>query len=78
MLLILILIDAITTTYIGTETNPLILWTMDTFGLTLKQAMYAKIIYSLPFLWILNLTDWSRFTFFAYIGLYMVLVGFQF
>jgi hypothetical protein len=78
MLLILILIDAIATTYIGTETNPLILWTMDTFGLTLKQAMYAKIIYSLPFLWILNLTDWSRFTFFAYIGLYMVLVGFQF
>ena len=78
MLLILILIDCVATTYIGTESNPLILWTMDFFGLTLKQAMYAKMLYSLPFLLILNATDWSRFTFFAYIGLYFVMVGIQF
>lgn len=78
MLLLLILIDCIVTVRIGEETNPLILWTMDVFELTLRQAMYAKMIYSLPFLLILNATDWSRFTFFAYIGIYFVAVGFQF
>jgi hypothetical protein len=77
-LLILIIVDALVTIHIGTETNPLITGTMKLLGLSLFQAMIIKIFYSLPFVYILNRTDWSKFTFFAYLGLYGVLVGFQF
>ena len=76
-LLILVVIDAIVTTYIGVEKNPLILWTMDTFDLTLKGAMIAKVIYSIPLIAYLNYVDFSRLTFLAYIGLYLIFTGVQ-
>lgn len=70
-LLILAIIDSITTVYIfGVENNPSILWVMDTFDINLKMAMIIRILYYIPFLVILDRTNWSRFTFFAYIGIY--------
>jgi hypothetical protein len=74
-LAVLIIIDSIYTVIIRFEANPFILWTMDKFTLTLNQAMVARVIYCLPLLYILNKTNWSKFTFFAYIGLYIVLSG---
>jgi hypothetical protein len=50
---------------------------MDTFNLNLKGAMIFRIFYCIPFLLILNMTDWARFTFISYIGIYLVLVGIQ-
>ena len=74
-LLLLIVLDSIVTTYIGTESNMLIMWTMKTFDLTLKQAMIARIFYCLPLVIALNYTDFSKITVFLYIGLYIVLSG---
>ncbi len=77
VLLVLIMIDSVVTSYMGTETNALILWTMKTFGLTLNQAMIVRIFYCIPFLVVLNWKDWSKATVFCYIGLYAVLTGLQ-
>ena len=77
-LAILIIIDSIHTIFVGSESNPLILWVMSNFDLTLNTAMLMRIVYCLPLLYILNKTDWSRFTFFAYAGIYLVLSGAQF
>lgn len=71
-LLILIIVDSIVTSYIGTETNPLILWTMETFNLTLNQAMVARIFYCLPLVAIINYADFGKLTVICYIGLYLI------
>jgi len=77
---ILFVIDSVHTMIIGTEANKLILWSMNIFNLSLNQAMIARLFYLLPLLLFLNTQDkkFSIFTFFAYIGLYIILVGISF
>ena len=72
ILFALIVVDSIFTVYIGFDRNPYILWQMETFDWSLKQAMVARIFYLIPFLLVLNWKDWGRFTFFAYIGIYAI------
>jgi hypothetical protein len=77
---VLFILDSIHTIIIGSEANTIILWTMSTFGLTLDQAMGVRLLYLLPLLLFLNTQDqkFSIFTFFAYIGVYILLTGGQF
>lgn len=76
-LLVLILIDSLITSHIGSESNPLILWTMKTFGLTLDQAMIFRIIYCLPLVVLINHMDFGKITIICYVILYIILTGFQ-
>lgn len=78
MLLCLILVDSIFTVYIGRESNPLILWTMNKFNISLSVAMIARIFYCFPLLYILNKMDFSRLTFVLYSGIYILCTGVQF
>ena len=81
MLLILIIVDSIYTSHIvklgAEEANQLILWAMNTFNWTLDTAMVMRIFFCMPFLYILNRWDWSRFTLFCYLGIYILLTGMQ-
>ncbi len=82
-LLLLILADSVYTSYIvktgkAVEGNPLIFKCMEWFGWSIDTAMIIRIFYCLPFLWILNRWDWSRFTVFCYLAIYMGMVGIQF
>jgi hypothetical protein len=76
-LLVLILLDSIITSHIGMETNPLIIWTMKTFDLTLNQAMVARILYCLPLVVLINHMDFGKITVLCYIAIYVILVGLQ-
>lgn len=74
-LLLLVIVDSIVTSYIGTERNPLILWTMEKFNLTLNQAMVVRIFYLIPFIAILNSKpNMNKFVFFLYLSIYFILV----
>ena len=78
-LIILLIVDSIYTVFIGHEASFIILWVMNQFDATLNQAMVARLFYCLPFLYFLDKqTDFSKFTFFIYIGLYFALSGAQF
>lgn len=74
----LIVVDAVVTTHIGLEANPVILWVMSTLNITLKQAMILKVVLAVPCLAILDLTDWSRFTCIVYVLLYVSMGSLQF
>lgn len=76
-LLFIILLDSIITSYIGMEANPLIIWTMKTFDLTLNQAMVARILYCLPLVALINHMDFGKITVLCYIAIYVILVGLQ-
>jgi hypothetical protein len=79
-LLALILVDSAYTSYLShmgyaKEGNPLILGIMKTFGWSLDTAMVARIFFCLPFLYVLNKWNWSKFTLIAYVGIYVLLTG---
>lgn len=74
-LLILIIVDSISTVYFGFEANPLILWFMGLFNITLKTAMIIRPFTLLPFVYIVDKYNWSRFTFLVYIIIYVLVVG---
>ena len=48
VLLLVIIVDSIVTYYTGGERNPLILFAMERFGLTIGPAMAVRVIYCLP------------------------------
>lgn len=77
---VVIIIDALTTIYLfGEEANPIILWTMKVFDLSLEGAMIAKIIYSFPLLFFVDYfgrSKWVIIALISYIGVYVYwLVG---
>lgn len=77
-LFLLIIADSIFTIFVGRESNPIILWTMNTLHLSLVWSMVIRIFYCIPFLYILNKTNFSRITVFLYLGIYFLLSGVQF
>ncbi len=48
ILLVIVIADSLVTYYIGGERNPLILFVMEKFDLTLGAAMVVRVIYCLP------------------------------
>jgi hypothetical protein len=77
-LLMLIIIDSILTSGLVTlgvaaETNPLILWVMKTFGLTINEAMIARIIAILPSVAIVNKYDFGKKAVICYVVLYLII-----
>lgn len=77
-LLLLIIADSIFTIFIGRENNPLTVWAMNFFNMSLPLVMVVRVLYCLPLLWILNRTEFSRLTFLLYIGIYTIFSGVQF
>lgn len=77
-LLLLIIADSIFTIFIGRESSPIILYIMKSFNISLEITMIIRILYCLPFLYIVNKYNFSRFTFLSYIGIYMIASGVQF
>ena len=75
----LMLVDSIATTYIGAESNGMILWVMDKLGLTLKGAMIIRVFYYIPFIMLLNQYAYKfvKMTFIAYVSVYFVMGGIQ-
>ena len=76
------MIDSVYTAHIvnagiAKEGNPLIVWTMNAFNWSIDVAMIARIIFCIPFLYILDKWDWSRFTVVCYLCLYVLLTGLQ-
>jgi len=70
-LLGLIILDSIFTIWWGYEGNPLIVYTMNKFDISLIWAMVIRVFYCIIPLYIINKYDWSRFTFIFYIILYL-------
>jgi hypothetical protein len=54
LLLTLIVLDSIITHFVGTEQNIIILFAMNKLHLSLGQAMILRVIYCLPFVFILD------------------------
>lgn len=77
-LLILIIADSIFTIYLGVEKNPLHLWFMEVFNLSLFQVMILRVFYLLPFVWIIDKWYNPKYVAIAYISLYTVMAGVQF
>lgn len=76
LLLLIVIIDSISTVYIfGMESNPLILWVMKSFDLSLKSAMIWRIVYYLPLLFILDKTKYSKHVFISYLIIYSGALG---
>lgn len=68
----LMIIDSIFTVFIGEEGHPLILWAMSTFDLNLIEVMVYRLIYLIPFVFIIDRCDFSKIMFFIYIGVYIL------
>ena len=77
ILLLIIIADSIFTVYLGTEKNPLHLWIMSTFNLTLAQAMMMRIFYLLPFVWIIDKWYKAKPVVIVYTFVYMLSFGIQ-
>lgn len=76
-LIVLIVLDSIVTTIIGTEDNWMIIWVMTNTQISLSQAMFFKVIFCLPLVLWLDRTDYTKLTAIAYIGIYLVLTAVQ-
>lgn len=72
ILLFLIIIDSIFTIYIGIEGSPFVLGIMNKFDISLNTFMLLRIIYCLPFLYILNRFNRSKFVTISYMSTYMI------
>lgn len=77
ILLLIIIADSLFTIYIGTETNPLHLWIMSKFDLSLAQAMILRVFYLLPFVWIINKWYEAKYVVIMYISIYILSFGAQ-
>ncbi|MCK4777620.1 MAG: hypothetical protein KAS39_04525 [Actinomycetia bacterium] len=75
-LIILVAADSALTVHIGAERNPVILWAMDTFDLSLKAAMLARLIYLFPLIVFINYKDLCKLTFLAYLSIYIICLFF--
>lgn len=71
ILILIIIADSFLTIYNGVETTPMILSTMDFFNLSLKTAMYLRLLYIAPFVYIVHKWNYSKITTLAYIGIYI-------
>lgn len=72
-LLILTVFDSVTTLYwFGEEAHPIILWAMTYFDWSLAEAMVYRLIYYMPFFYILDRTNTSKLMFWIYIGIYVI------
>lgn len=79
LLFFIILTDSIVTAHIQEETNPIVLWQMGIFNLTLNQYLFWKVVLSGVAIWFLSgQHSYIKLTTYAYIGMYTLLVGFQF
>lgn len=77
-LLLLIILDSITTIYIGKEFNFVILYIMNVFNMTLKEVMTIRVFYLLPFVYMVHKFGYSKITFILYMVVYFFGVGVQF
>jgi hypothetical protein len=76
-LAIVILLDSIVTVKMGSEANPLILWVMKTFDISLSVAMVLRLVWCAPLLYIIDRWEFSKITMLCYLGVYLALVGLQ-
>jgi hypothetical protein len=77
VLTLIIVLDSILTSGLvsmglATEANPLILWAMKTFGLTLDNAMLLRVIALIPFIGIVNHANKGRFVIMCYAVIYVL------
>lgn len=72
-LIILALCDSATTLWwFGEELHPVILWTISYFDWSLAEAMVYRLIYYIPFFYILDRTNYSKLMFWIYVGMYVI------
>ncbi len=74
----IIILDSVVTSYMGTEVNPLIFWSMNKLDLTLNQAMFWRIAWCLPFVYLIYRCRKALLALNLYLMLYGSLVGIQF
>lgn len=53
-LLVIVIADSLVTYYIGGERNPLVLFVMERFNLSIGAAMVVRVIYCLPLVIVLD------------------------
>lgn len=80
ILFTIILLDSIVTSYIQEEANPIVLWQMKIFNLSLNEYLCWKVILSGIVIYLLSKQFYSyiKLTTYSYIGIYSVFVGIQF
>lgn len=78
LLALIIVADSYVTMKIGTELNPLILWCMKKFDLTLAQAMFWRAIWCLPLIYIIYKYGKAKLTVGLYLAVYAIFIGVQF
>jgi len=71
----IIILDSIVTVIIGQEANPSILWVMDILDISLTVAMGLRLIWYIPFVYILYKYKTSWVAVILYILVYTVGVG---
>lgn len=72
----IIVADSVFTVFIGREANPVIVWAMDLLRLDLKSAMIWRVVYCIPFLWVINWSGRSKQVLVLYVAIYAVSAGF--
>lgn len=72
ILFLIVIADSLITIDNGVEYTPLILYAMDLFNLSLKEAMYLRIFYYIPLIYIVHKYNWVRFCTIAYVAMYIV------
>jgi hypothetical protein len=77
-LLVVIILDAFITIIVGEEENWMIVWVMKKIDMSLTEFMILKVLLSLPVVMWLDRTEYTKFTVFAYVLIYFILVGCQF
>jgi hypothetical protein len=71
ILSLIVIADSFLTIYIGVEMNPIILWVMDIFNLSLEKVMYLRLLYIAPFIYIVHRWNYIRCATLAYISVYI-------
>ncbi len=74
----IIILDSIVSAYMGTEVNPLIFWSMNKFDLTLNQAMFWRIAWCLPLVYLVYKYRKALLVLNLYLTIYVSLAGIQF
>jgi hypothetical protein len=80
ILLTIIVADSVVTSIVGEEVNPIVLWLMKTFDLSLNGFLIWKVIISGALIYWLSKQYYSyvKFATYSYIGIYTFFVGIQF
>lgn len=72
VLSIILIVDSFLTIHNGVEMGPIILWVMNIFGLSLKAAMYLRLLYLIPLVYIVHRWNYVKVVTLAYVGIYAV------